>query len=457
MPDFPITDYGAVGDATTDDGPAIQQAIDACHAHGGGRVVLPGGATYLSGGLRLKSRVDLHIERGARLRAHTDRELLLPIGEVVSNFNGPDGKPRLDRIACFLHADGAERIAITGGGVIDGNGRAWIERSDRHFHYPKPNRPRLIILERVNHLTIRDIEIHDAPNWTLHPAGCEDVLIHGIRITNDWQMPNCDGIDLDHCRDVRISDCMIVAGDDGIVLKNHRMYADYGPCERITITGCTIVSTSCAIKIGTESFADFRDIVVTGCVIRDSNRGLGIQIRDHGRVERVLFSDCIIQTRHFSEHWWGKAEPIHVSIAPRRPNDPVSAVEDVVFRNILCQSEAGVQVHATAPARIRGLRFDACQLTIVSGSSHPTGFRDLRPQGGDEHGGLEQRHTNGFTIVGAEDVSLTDCRVRWSDSAPEHCRHVLESHRVRELDVFRLHGTGYGDHPACLHDGEALP
>ena len=228
---YNIFDYGASGDGQTNDASAIQQAIDACAGAGGGLVLVPAGHTYLCGQINLRSHVNLHIEGGARLAASLERE------------HYADG--------VWLRAERAENIAITGLGCIDGQGKAFMRRDDRYIYWldrAHDFRPRLIKLIGCTNVTLRDITILDAPEWAIHPVGCQDVLIHGIRILNSLKVPNCDGIDPDNCRNVRISDCHIEAGDDCIVLKSG---PDYGPCENITVTGCTLVSTSCALKIGT--------------------------------------------------------------------------------------------------------------------------------------------------------------------------------------------------------------
>lgn len=125
----------------------------------------------------------------------------------------------------------------------------------------------MIYVEKSNHITFKDITIVDAPFWTLHPAGCDDVLIDRIRILNDLDVANSDGIDPDHCSNVRILGCHVECADDCICLKASKGNAEYGPCENIIIDGCTLVSTSAAIKIGTEGVGDFRNVLVQNCVI----------------------------------------------------------------------------------------------------------------------------------------------------------------------------------------------
>jgi polygalacturonase len=159
--------------------------------------------------------------------------------------------------------------------------------------------------------------LKDGAYWTLHPIGCTNILIDGITIDSDLKIPNCDGIDPDRCQDVRIANCSITCADDCIVLKTTKYFPQYGPCERITVTNCNLVSTSAALKIGTESVADFRDVIFTNCTITRSSRGIALQLRDQGSIDGVIISNVVIETRLFEDHWWGKAEPIYITALPR--------------------------------------------------------------------------------------------------------------------------------------------
>lgn len=114
---------------------------------------------------------------------------------------------------------------------------------------------------------------------------------------------NCDGIDIDHSNKVRISDCLIESGDDCICLKNRREFAEYGSCEDIVVTNCTLTSRSCAIKIGSENVDKINNVSVDNCIIIDSNRGIGIQNRDEGTVSNVTFSNMILDCHLFSDVW----------------------------------------------------------------------------------------------------------------------------------------------------------
>ena len=417
MADYLITKYEAKADGTSDNRKAIQNAIDDCHQKGGGRVIVPGPGVFVSGGLFLKSGVELHLEHGAVLQASPDVSVhhLLPQLEV--NFNaGSAARPQETEARCFIQAIEANDIAFSGRGTIDGNARAYREKDLGPIYRMKANRPRLIMMENCRRITARDITIFDASNWSFHPIGCEDVLIDGIRLLHDLKTPNCDGIDPDHCRNVRIANCHIEAGDDGIVIKNHSHFTQYGDCENITITNCTIVSTSTAIKIGTESHGNFRNIVVSNCIIDRSSRGIGLQLRDWGHIENVLFSNLVIRTRLFDPLWWGRAEPIAITAQPRRPGDRVGHIRGIHFSQIRAEGEAGVMAVCSPESSIEELSFDRVSVTLVKTTKYPAGWKDLRPFQGEEHGGCDPHPVHGFLLENLHDVAIRNCSVVWGEN-----------------------------------------
>jgi hypothetical protein len=421
---FNILDFGARGDADTHDTQAIQAAIDACSAAGGGSVLIPGGRTYLSGQIDLKSHTHVHLEGGARLMASKD--------------------PAAYRDGTFLSARNAVNCSIGGPGELFGRGVEFMQEDrgaiywlDREHTF----RPRMIHWIGCQNVSFRDLTIRDAPVWSLHLTGCEDVLIQGIRILNNLKVPNCDGIDPDHCRNVRISDCHIEAGDDCIVLKTLKEYNAYGPCENITVTGCTLVSTSSALKIGTESCADIRNVIFDACVIRNSNRGLSIQLRDNGCVENVVFSNMIVETRLFADDWWGKAEPIYVTALHRTPGSELGRVRHVRFSNILCRGENGVFLCGSPDSPLEDVVLENVRIEIDKTSRWPGGVQDLRPP--EVMGtpiGVRPHATNGVYIEHARQAALRNVQVAWGQNRPEYFGTALEQHAVDGLEVLNFQG-----------------
>lgn len=389
--EYNVLDFGAVGNGTADDTAAIQSAIDACASSGGGRVVLPGGRTFRSGALILRSHMELHLEMGAVLKG-SDRlsDYLLFGGSAPEKMAAPSyenceyaGTPT----HYFLYARGCEDLAVTGLGRIDGNEEIFYGEAGK-WHIEGSFYPRapLLFLENVSHLTIREVTLSASAFWTVHMVGCRDVLIDGVRILNNLRMANCDGIDPDHCRNVRIANCHIECADDCIVFKNTAHAMQYGPCENITVTNCTLTSTSAAIKFGSESEDDFRNITVENCVISRSNRGVSLQLRDKGRIENVSFQNLAIETRLFHpEVYWGNAEPIAVTVLRRKEGTELGAVRDVRFSNIFCTAENGILLYGEEPGAISGVTFEGVSLRLRRATDYETGLHDLRPCAGPDY------------------------------------------------------------------------
>ena len=444
---FNIKDFGAMGDGKHDDVQAIRKAIDACHLAKGGTVIIPSGNTFVTGPFDLKSNVELYVETGAILLANPDESIY-----HKSAFRENPGEGTI-----WIGGENVENVTIRGGGVIDGNGISFMgkEMDDSYelkpFHIVDP-RPHMITIVGGKNIRIRDLTIRNSAYWTIHLIGCDDVSISDITLLNSLKVRNSDGIDLDHNKNVRISNCYIESGDDCICLKNRREYEEFGSCENITVTGCTMTSRSCAIKIGSENMDTIRNVVFNNCIINASNRGVGIQNRDEGIVSDVIFSNMIIQTAFFSDVWWGKAEPIYITAYRRAKIDhkdanwrfpkgategQVGQVRNIAFSNIKCTGENGVYVSAESPDKISDIFFEQIDLFIHKTTSHPGGVYDRRPA---EVEGMVTGSTSGFYFDQATDITIRNCSVKWGESKPDYFSHVLESYKVSNLNVYHLDG-----------------
>ena len=445
---FNVLDFGAKGDGTNNDTDAIQKTIDACAANGGGQVLLPGGKTFLTGAITLQSGVDFHLARGAVLQ-----------GSERWQDYGPAG--------ALLFAKDAIGVSISGDGILDGNDKAvwqkladelaggdvnkpgWWPQSFCGVWWPfgrsasdktlAPGRPMMIILIGCKQVHIRDITLRNAPSWTVHPVGCEDLAIDSISILNDWNVANNDGIDLDHCRNVRVANCHIDTADDGIVLKNTPNFAGYGRSENITVTGCTIASRSCALKLD-EAYAPpgIRNVVFDACVIYRSNRGLCIQSRDAGDIENVLFSNITIETQLQPGKWWGAGEPIHISLLPRNPDTKLGHVRQIRFSNLLCRGESGIYLRGCAAQPIEDVVFDNVRVEVGKTTDQPGGFYDDRPNGLLANGQFVGIYTNTVAGIFAREVNgltLRGVQVTWSSPKNSIYGQALDQDAVRDLTL----------------------
>lgn len=415
---YDVRDYGAVGDGKTDDATAIQRAIDACAKSGGGCVLFPKGYTFLSGPLALGSNTEYHFEADSRLLANPDESIY-----NISAFGENRGEGMM-----WLYAKDVENISFTGMGTIDGNGVAFMGKELHDSYELKPvtdfdPRPHVLTLINARKVVMRDINIRNSAYWTVHLIGCNDVMIDGISLLNNLKIRNGDGIDIDHSRNVRISNCFIESGDDCICLKNRREFEEYGVCEDITVTNCIMTSRSCAVKIGSENVDSIRRVVFDNCIIRNSNRGIGIQNRDEGTVTDVMFSNMIVDCRFFSDVWWGKSEPIYVTSYPRAKGNHKDAgwrfpkgategkcgnVSDIRFHNIRCTSENGVFVEGDTDDKVSRITFSDIELSLRRVTGYPGAVYDKRPCDGE---GFIHDMKYAFYIEKASDIVMENCKV----------------------------------------------
>lgn len=444
---FNIVSFGAVGDGKTDDAAAIQKAIDSCSKTGGGTVLLPASFTFMAGPFQLKSNIDFHIEGGATLLANGNEKVY-----TKSAFRNNPGEGSL-----WISSENAVNLSISGTGEINGNGISFMGKELDDSYELKPfnvfdPRPHVLTLVGCKNVRIKDVRIGNSAYWTVHLVGCNDVVISGITLLNSLKVRNSDGIDVDHSKNVRISDCYIESGDDCICLKNRREFEEYGPCENITVTNCTMTSRSCAIKIGSENMDTIRQVVFTNCIIKNSNRGIGIQHRDEGLVSDVIFSNMIVESHLFSDVWWGKAEPIYITGYRRATANNKDAnwrfpkgategkagnVKNISFSNIQCTSENGIYVSGETADKISNICFDHVAVFINKITDIPGGVYDRRPSAAE---GFVTGHTSAFYFDKATDIMVRNCSVQWGNHLEKYFLHALESNQVKNLRIYNMEG-----------------
>ncbi|WP_130837662.1 glycoside hydrolase family 28 protein [Lachnoclostridium sp. Marseille-P6806] len=387
---YNILDYGAETDGVTSSTAAIQAAIDDC-GRTGGRVLIPAGR-FCSGTLMLRSNIDLHLENGATLISSSDPAELTDFSRDFEDDNADTGWEG----GCFLLARHETNITISGTGTIDGQGRRsfYDDDSDGGFHECPLNvrgfRPRMSFLEDVKNLTVRDVTFYDAAFWTLHMAGCRDVLIENVRILNNERGPNNDGIDPDCCKNVMIRGCVIRGGDDAVVIKTTApMTKKYGASENIVISGCIMKSRSCALKIGTETWGDIHGVILSDCVLEDCTRGFGIWSRDGGRIYDISihhvvgntrrYADCV--TRHTGVHyWWGKGDPVFISATPRSGVDRVPGrISDIYMDHLRMECEGAIVIAGESGSPVENVSISDSSFLWKKRSAHVPDCLDERP------------------------------------------------------------------------------
>ena len=323
--DFSIVTFGAVADGKSDCTDAIRQAIEACHAAGGGRVVVPAG-DWLTGAIHLKSNVNLHVSEGAKLLFSTDPRHYLPA--VPTRFEGMD----CVNYSPFIYAFAQENIAVTGKGTLDGqadfsNWWGWVkidqkQRADPKFqrasreklysemdggiptakrqygegHYLRPN---FIQTFRCRTVLIEDVTILRSPMWEIHPLLCTNVTVRGVNILSHG--PNNDGCDPESCRNVLIDHCTFDTGDDCIAIKSGRNNDGRRwlvPAENIVIRGCTMKDGHGGTVIGSEISGSCRNVFTEHCEMDSPNLDRVLRLKTNavrgGILENIFMRDVTV-------------------------------------------------------------------------------------------------------------------------------------------------------------------
>jgi len=415
---FNVLNFGAAGNGVTLDTTAIQRAIDAA-AGTGGQVLIPRGHKFLVATLDLKGGIDFHLE-----------------GELVISTNQSDYAG--DGV---ITASNAPDLKITGSGKISGRSLSFMTGYDatNEWWLFKEWRPKMFVLTGCTNLVVRDITFGDAPLWGLHMLGCVHVLVDNVTVNNRLDVPNCDGIDPDHCRDVEIRNCHLTCGDDAIVIKSTRQTSDFGPCANIHVHDCVIRTQDAGLKIGTETTGDIHDIVFERCNIISGSRGLCIQLRDEGNVSNVIFRDIQFTSRYYSDPWWGRGEAISLTAIPRLPTTKLGTLRDIQIQNVTGQAENSVRINGTTNSRIQNVSLESVSVKLDRWTKYKGGVFDNRPTRVLDP--VETHATPGISIRCADDVTLKNCSIAWGRNLPDYFSGALETENVTGLHLTGFKGN----------------
>jgi hypothetical protein len=424
---FDVTGFGAVGDGLATDTAAIQTAIDACAASGGGRVLVRGTRWYRVGTIRLRDRVELHLAEGATLRASLDRADYAAVTDHAGAEHAGAG---------LIVADKAQGISVTGPGRVEGRSADFMTRwdPDGMIYVPADWRPRMFMLSGCRDVVVSDITITGAPFWGLHLLGCDHVGVERLTVRNNLEVPNCDGVDIDHCRDVEVRDCSIHTGDDAIVVKATGEAA--GEVRGVHVHDCELITQDSALKIGSETTADISGIRFERCRIPSCNRACTIQLRDAGSVRDITFADVMFTARYHCEPWWGHGEGISVTALSRDGQAMPGRVSGLTLRRVRGESENSVRLEGSAEARLADVLLDDVHVRLDRWTGFRGGIFDNRPGPG-----LVPHDTPGIHIAHADRVCLRNTSISWGSGVPDYFTHALTSADVTGLDLKGFSGV----------------
>jgi hypothetical protein len=439
---FDVLQYGARGDAATLDSAAFQRAIDdAAGYNGKAQVLVRGGHKYLIGTVELKGSIDFHLADDAELLISTRREDYL--GGLTGSVSGDAMSAALGGV---IVAKGAQGLKITGTGTLQGRAKEFMTHYDDAggIWMPGPFRPKMFVLTGCKDLEVRDITFAEAPNWGLHLLGCDGVLVDHVTVRNLLDVPNCDGIDPDHSRNVEIRNCNIACGDDGVVIKCSRQPIDYGECANIHVHDCVIETQDAGLKIGTETTADIHDLRFERCQIKTSSRGLCIQLRDEGNIYNIDYRDITFTSRFYGDPWWGRGEAISFTAIPRTPTSKPGTLHHINVANVTGHAENSIRVCGFAGvgsvhSRIHDVTFDHVSVTLDRTTQFKGALFDNRPT--TAIAAIEPHDTPGFSIEHADNITLRDCKVAWGANVPDSFSYAVEAKDTTGLKIERLTGA----------------
>jgi len=318
-------------------GKAVQVAIDACAAQGGGVVCLPPGR-YVSGPLWLKDNIELRLEAGATVVLSHERK------------DWPSG------VRALVNAKGATNVAITGRGTFDGDAQweyAPVRGQDPEIIEEQENARRagvemkryyrtgavqkyLFVLQDAEDIRLEGVTIRNAPLWNVRLQDCNRVWIRGIFLYSDLERGvNSDGIDIVSSSNVLIADSIISTADDAICLKTvdlgERGRGTIRPTENVVVNNCILTSSSTPMMIGTETHADIRHVLFSNIIVRNSNKVFGINVQDGATVSDVRFVNVTFETNRRHWNWWGSAEVMKFVLKRRTPQSRLGRIRDITI------------------------------------------------------------------------------------------------------------------------------
>jgi polygalacturonase len=323
---YDITKYGAVGDGSTECTEAFREAIKVCNENGGGKVIVPEGI-FLTGPIHLKSNVNLFVSENAVVKFSADKNKYLPV--VSTRWEGVECM----NYSPLIYAFGEENIAVTGSGILDGQGsnenwwswkgnkaEGWSEgmpnqKKDRDqlFQMAENNvppeerifgdghylRPNFVQPYKCKNILIEGVTFKDSPMWFIHPVLCENVTVKNVRV--EGLGPNNDGCNPESSKNVLIENCYFDTGDDCIAIKSGRNNDGRRinvPSENIVIQNCTMKEGHGGVVIGSEISGGVRNVYAEDCSMSSPNLDRAIRIKTNavrgGVIENLYFKNITV-------------------------------------------------------------------------------------------------------------------------------------------------------------------
>lgn len=407
--DFVITDFGAKGDSVTDCSEAFAKAIKACNEAGGGRVVVPAGK-FSTGPIHLKSNVNLHISKDAKVLFSRDTKKYLP--QVYTRFEAVE----LMNYSPLIYAYEQENIAVTGEGELNGqaNDENWwfwkgkwshagitkekkegapdqkeanerlkkmaedgVPVQDRIFGEGDYLRPNFIQPYKCKNVLIEGVTIKESPMWVIHPVLCENVTVRKVKVISHG--PNSDGCDPESCKDVLIEGCLFDTGDDCIAIKSGRDHDGRRvnvPSENIIVRNCVMKDGHGGVVIGSEISGNVRNVFAENCEMSSPYLDRALRLKSNSRrggiIENVFMrnvtvgdvADAVVHVYMFYANEAGENHPI---------------VRNIQVKNVTSKkSDYGIYIEAEEAYPVEGIVIEDCSFENAAKGNMIKGYKDLK-------------------------------------------------------------------------------
>lgn len=417
-----LTDFGACGDGVTLCTDAFEQAFAKLEELGGGRLVVPDGI-WFTGPIGLKSHTELHLSDNAVIVFSADQDLY-PI--IATNFEG------LDMMRCLspIHAENATDIAITGKGVIDGNGAPWRElkkrkvgddiwkpvvksggvlSDDGSVWYPDEGykkarltagslnkqdpsldlqeiktflRPVLVSLRSCENILLEGVTFQNSPAWNIHPLWCKNLTVLNIIVRNPHYSTNGDGIDIEACENVYVGGSSFDVGDDAICIKSGKDEDGrrYGrACKDVVIENCTVYHGHGGFVIGSEMSGGAQNILVQNCRFLGTDVGLRFKsTRGRGGLVKdiicrnIYMKDIVAEAVTFNLYYAGVASTERADAQVEEILPPVDETtpefRDIHFENIVCAgAKQAIYINGLPELPLADVTFKDSRFTATKG------------------------------------------------------------------------------------------
>jgi hypothetical protein len=392
----------------------IQALIDECSEQGGGYIYFPAGE-YLTGSLILRDNTFLYLTPGATLFGSTE----------ISHYTEAAGNS-------LIYAGGSSNFGIMGQGTINGNGDFFWRGKERPYDRPD----RFLLFEDCRDIRISGITFLNSPNWNLELRRCDFAWIDGVSMICEMDAPNTDGIDPVSSSHVFISNCYFELGDDAICPKSHGTR----PTEFVVVENCVIKSDDSAIKLGTGSEAPIRNLVFNNIIIKDTQYGIALFAKDGGTFENIRFSNITIESARTEDGRTDRPRgsyPIFADIERRRPDSPLSAINDIHFSNITINSHDGHCLFLGQPDRpIEGLHFSDITFRLerhraFEGNKKPRGNRSLTDRAANDYSHIPSN----FTFAHVDGLHIEGLNIQDVDDSGDMERHMVWGYDVHHVLV----------------------